>query len=187
MAGAGCAHDDEPVAKEPPADVAECRHEEQEAERVGDEARRDQEHCGDDEHCAMDQLAAGNAAGIHFAADALNEAEALDPQEDRSDRGRQEDETERRQNADMAPDDDEDRYLEDRDAEKHERNEREWHGDCWPLYVSPADPAGQAPAAIATAAADILPEAEPVAPDLMLTRPSRCRCFIDRGPATGFE
>ena len=114
-------------AQEAPDGLAKLGHEEQEAQRIGDEARRQKQDAGDRDHQAGDEFAAGHTAGAGLALDRLQRRQALAAQENRADHGRQHHEAEGGPKPDRAADGDEDADLEDGHHQEQEGDQSKRH------------------------------------------------------------
>ena len=75
------------------------------------------------DHHPVGKLAARIAAGVHLLADTRHHAETLDAQKDRAENAGRHDQRQRRQHADLAPDDHEAGDLEEGQREKEERDD----------------------------------------------------------------
>ena len=80
------------------------RHEQQDAENVGEETGDQQKEAGDKDHDAVGEFAARIAPGFDVAADARHDAEPLEAQQHGAGDAGRHDEPERREHADLPAD-----------------------------------------------------------------------------------
>jgi len=102
---------------QPPAQVADRRHEQEQADNVGDEAGDEQQYAGEQDHHAMRDFAAGVLALGKLLADAGEHAKSLQAHQRAADDAAQDDQRHCRQDADFAADEHETRDLDERQSQ----------------------------------------------------------------------
>lgn len=119
----------EPLAQRLPGDGARRRQQAQDADEVGQEARRQQECARDEDHEPVDQLRAGQAACGQLLLHAAPRGRPLAPRQPRAHERRQHDCPDGRPEPDAPADGHQQRQVHDRhDQEEQEQAAEQRHG-----------------------------------------------------------